>query len=184
MPSPDLKKINKEWTLFLDRDGVINYEKEMDYILNWNEFRFYDQVLEAIAICAQKFGLIVVVTNQKGVGKKLMKEDDLLNIHQELKNEVAKSGGRIDQFYYCTSLDDEHYSRKPNPGMAFEAKKEFPEIEFNKSIMIGNKPSDMLFGRNAGMYTVYLTTTHPNQAFPHPDIDLVFPTLMDFAKAL
>lgn len=184
MSSPDLKKINKDWTLFLDRDGVINHEKEMDYIRNWKEFQFYDQVLEAIAICAKKFGLIVVVTNQKGVGKKLMSEEDLLQIHQELKNEVLKAGGRIDQIYFCSSIEDEHYSRKPNPGMAFEAKKEFPEIEFNKSIMVGNKPSDMQFGRNAGMYTVYLTTTHPNQDFPHPDIDLIFPTLMDFAKAL
>ncbi len=184
MSSPDLKKINKEWTLFLDRDGVINHEKEMDYIRNWDEFHFYEQVPEAIAICAKKFGLIVVVTNQKGVGKKLMTEDDLLNIHQELKNKVEKAGGRIDQFYYCTSIEDEHSSRKPNPGMALVAKNEFPEIEFNKSIMVGNKPSDMLFGRNAGMYTIYLTTTHPHQEFPHPDIDLVFPTLMDFAKAL
>ena len=184
MPTLDLKKINKDWTLFLDRDGVINHEKELDYILNWNEFKFYDQVLEAIAICAKKFGLIVVVTNQKGVGKKLMSEDDLLNIHQELKKEVLKAGGRIDQVYFCSSTDDNHYSRKPNPGMAFEARKEFPEIEFNKSIIVGNKSSDMLFGRNAGMYTVYLTTTHPDQEIPHPHIDLVFPTLMDFAKAL
>ena len=184
MSSPDLKKINKDWTLFLDRDGVINHEKEIDYILNWEEFKFYDHVLEAIAICAKKFGLIVVVTNQKGVGKNLMSEDDLLNIHQELKNEVLKAGGRIDQIYFCSSIENEHFSRKPNPGMAYEAKREFPGIEFNKSIMVGNKPSDMLFGRNAGMYTVYLTTTHPNQEFPHTDIDIVFPTLMDFAKAL
>ena len=54
MPTLDLKEINKDWTLFLDRDGVINHEKELDYILNWNEFKFYDQVLEAIAICAKK----------------------------------------------------------------------------------------------------------------------------------
>lgn len=179
-----LKNINKDWTLFLDRDGVINHEKEMDYIRNWDEFKLYDKVLEAIAICAKKFGLIVVVTNQKGVGKKLMSEDDLLQIHQQLKNEVIRTGGRIDQIYFCSSMDDEHISRKPNPGMAFEAKKDFPGIDLNKSIMVGNKPSDMLFGRNAGMFTVYLTTTHPNQEFPHPDIDLRFPSLMDFAKAL
>ncbi|MBA2499341.1 MAG: HAD-IIIA family hydrolase [Chitinophagaceae bacterium] len=184
MPLLDLKNVDKTWTLFLDRDGVINHEKKLDYIRNWDEFHFYDQALEAIAVCAKKFGWIVVVTNQKGIGKKLMTEADLATIHTELKKEVLKSGGRIDQIYFCSSIENEHYSRKPNPGMAIEAKKEFPEIDFNKSIIVGNKPSDMLFGRNAGMYTVYLTTTHPNQDFPHQDIDLLFQSLMDFAKAL
>ena len=49
--------------------------------------------------------------------------------------------------------------------------------------MIGNKMSDMLFGKNAGMYTVYLKTTHPEQELPHPDIDFAFNDLADFAKA-
>src|SRR5690606_12342737 len=184
MPSLDLKKVDKPWTLFLDRDGVINYEKELDYIRNWKEFRFYENVLNALSICAGKFGLIIVVTNQKGIGKKLMTDDDLQEIHSELNKEVLKSGGRIDRFYYCSSLDDDQYSRKPNPGMAYLAKKEFPEIDFSKAIMVGNKPSDMLFGRIAGMHTVYLTTTHPDQPFPHPDIDMTFSSLIDFARAL
>ncbi len=56
MPTLDLKEINKDWTLFLDRDGVINHEKELDYILNWNEFKFYDQVLEAIGSVQKNLG--------------------------------------------------------------------------------------------------------------------------------
>jgi histidinol phosphatase-like enzyme len=50
--------------------------------------------------------------------------------------------------------------------------------------MVGNKPGDMQFGRNAGTYTIYLKTTHPEQPLPHPDIDLAFDSLIDFAKAL
>ena len=68
--------------------------------------------------------------------------------------------------------------------MAFKARIDFPEIDFSKSIMIGNKPSDMLFGRYAGIYTAFLATTNPDVNFPHPDIDARFDSLVDFAKAL
>jgi len=65
-----------------------------------------------------------------------------------------------------------------------EAKKDFPQIDFARSIMVGNNVSDMLFGRNAGMHTVFLKTTSPDLALPHEAIDLSFDSLIDFAKAL
>jgi histidinol phosphatase-like enzyme len=68
--------------------------------------------------------------------------------------------------------------------MALQAAKDFPSIDLSKTIMVGNKLSDMQFGRNAGTYTVYLKTTHPEQPLPHADIDLAFDSLIDFAKAL
>jgi histidinol phosphatase-like enzyme len=68
--------------------------------------------------------------------------------------------------------------------MAVRAKMNFPEIDFSKSIMVGNNLSDMHFGRNAGMYTVFIRSTRPQQEFPHPEIDLAFNTLEDFVKAL
>ncbi|HLF47266.1 MAG TPA: HAD-IIIA family hydrolase [Chitinophagaceae bacterium] len=178
-----LKSIDKSWTLFLDRDGVINYEKKGDYIRKPEEFRFYEGVLEAMKIFNKKFYKIVIVSNQRGVGKELMTENDLLEINKHLETEVESAGGRIDNIYYCTAVETTDPGRKPNPGMAYMAKLDFPGIDFTKSIMVGNKPGDMLFGRNAGMYTVYLTTTHPETAFPHPDIDLRFGSLADFAKA-
>jgi D-glycero-alpha-D-manno-heptose 1-phosphate guanylyltransferase len=182
--SLDLKNIDNNWTLFLDRDGVINHDKENDYIRNQDEFRFYDEAKEAIKIFSEKFGKIFIVTNQRGVGKQLMTEDDLNNIHSFLKTEITESGGRIDEVYYCTAFDSKDPDRKPNPGMAHQAKIDFPEIDLSRSIIVGNKPSDMFFGRNAGMYTIYLATTHPETAFPHPDIDLRFNSLIEFAKSL
>lgn len=179
----DLKTIDKSWTIFLDRDGVINYEKQDDYIRTWDEFRFYDGVKEAMKVLAARFGRIFIVSNQRGVGKGLMKEDDLATIHHNLNKEVASGGGRIDKIYYCTAVDPKDPDRKPNPGMAYQAKLDFPEINLSKSIIAGNKPSDMLFGRNAGMYTVYIATTHPETLFPHPDIDDRFNSLADLAKA-
>jgi histidinol-phosphate phosphatase family protein len=176
--------IDKTWTLFLDRDGVINHEKKEDYILNWDEFIFYDGVKEAMKIFNERFGTIVMVTNQRGVGKGLMSIDDLHNIHQNMTKEIVELGGRVDNIYYCTSMDNDSPNRKPNAGMALQAKEHFPEIDFNKSMMVGNKPSDMQFGRNAGIKTVFVATTNPEVAFPNPLIDFRFNNLIEFANAI
>lgn len=183
-PPLALGQVGKTWTLFIDRDGVINHEKKDGYILNWGEFRFYDGVKEAFRVFSQKFGKIIIVSNQRGVGRQLMTEEDLLDIHSRMKSGIEESGGRIDGIYYCTSTDNLNLCRKPNPGMAFQARNDFQGIDPSQSIMVGNKPSDMLFGRYAGLFTVFLRTTNPDTAFPHPDIDLVFNSLADFAKAL
>lgn len=179
-----LEQVTNDWTLFLDRDGVLNHEKNNDYVLNWAEFMFYDTVPQALASLNKLFKHIVIVTNQKGVGKGVMSLDDLENIHRNMLSVIEKAGGRIDKIYFCSDLSDDSPNRKPQPGMAFQAQQDFPGIDLSKSIMVGNRPSDMKFGRNAGIYTVYLATTHPETAFPHPDIDLRFNSLAEFAAAL
>ncbi len=183
-PPLNLTTIDDSWTLFIDRDGVVNEEKKDDYIRNWEEFIFYDGVKEAFKLFAGKFGRIIIVSNQRGVGKGLMTEDDLASIHRKMQAEIEAAGGRIDRIYYCTSTDPKHPDRKPNPGAAFMAKNDFPEIDLGKSVIAGNKPSDMLFGRFAGMYTIFIKSTNPDQLIPHPDIDLAFDSLFNFAKAL
>ncbi len=179
----DLKNTDNSWTLFLDRDGVLNHEKKNDYIRNWEEFRFYDQTLEALSILSGLFDRIILVTNQKGIGKGLMTVGDLDSIHSNMLSEIAAAGGRIDRTYYCADLSDDSPHRKPNAGMAHQAKQEHPEINFDKSIMAGNRMSDMGFGRNAGMHTVFLATTHPDTPYPDPMIDLRFNDLFGFAQA-
>ena len=183
-PALDLTKIDTGWTLFLDRDGVINHEKKDDYIRNWQEFRFYDDVKDAFKILSKRFGKIIIVSNQKGIGKGLMQEEDLAGIHRNMQKEIETSGGKIDGIYYCTSIDPKNPCRKPNPGMAFQAREDFRDIDLGKSLIAGNKPSDMLFGKNAGMYSVFIASTHPETPFPHPNIDLRFNSLFEFAKAL
>lgn len=183
-PPLDLSAINKDWTLFIDRDGVINHEKKEDYILNWDEFRFYDGVKDAMAKLPARFGRVIVVSNQRGVGKGLMTEVNLADIHEKMIKEIAGAGGRVDNIYYCSSTENKHPDRKPNPGMAFRASNEIPGIDLTHSVMLGNKLSDMRFARNAGMYAIFLTTTNPDIPYPHPDIDLRFNSLPDFVNSL
>lgn len=180
----DIKAVDKTWTLFIDRDGVINEEKVGEYVLHWEQFIFSKGVLHSFKKLSDVFGKLIVVTNQRGVGKGLMTKEALDTIHHEMQREVGIAGGHVEKIYFCTEVDATAFYRKPNPGMALLAKHDFPDIDFSKSIMVGNKPSDMRFGRAAGMFTVFLTTTNPDQPFPHPDIDLKFSSLAEFAAAL
>lgn len=178
-----LKNIDSSWTLFIDRDGVINDEKHEDYIHTWEEFKFYKGVKEAFEIFNHKFGVIVIITNQRGVAKGLTKIEDLHNIHKNMQEEIEQAGGRIDQIYVCTELESEN--RKPNTGMGLQALKDFPVINLSKSIMIGNTLSDMRFGRNLGVaINIFLPTTRKEVSLDHLDIDLVFDDLISVAKAL
>ncbi len=180
----DLKAIDKSWTLFLDRDGVINHEKHLDYIHTWDEFVFYEGVKEAIKIFSQKFKYIIVVTNQKGVGKGLTKLDDLHTIHLNMKTAIEDAGGRIDKIYFCTELDEKHPNRKPNAGMGLQAIKDLSGIDVSKSIMAGNTIGDMEFGRNLGSKTIFLPTTRKDIDLNDKRIDAVYNSLADFAKAI
>ena len=181
---PDLSKIDKTWTLFLDRDGVINYEKHKDYIHTWDEFRFYEGAKESIAIFAKRFKHIIVVTNQRGIGKGVTKLEDLQLIHSNMISEIEKTGGRIDAVYFCPDIEDTSPNRKPNPGMGLQAVKDIPGIDLSKSIMIGNTLSDMQFGRNLGAQTVFLPTTRPEVDLTDDRIDAVYPSLISFALDL
>lgn len=150
-------KVDKSWTLFLDRDGVINKRIVEGYVKTVEEFIFNNGVLNTIKELSKIFGRIVVVTNQQGIGKGLMTEEDLKKVHDYMLREVKKSGGRIDNIYFAPKLaSPTNELRKPNIGMALQAQKDFPEINFSKSVMIGDSPSDMAFGKNAGMKTIFV----------------------------
>ena len=183
-PPLDLHKIDKSWTLFLDRDGVFNEDKIGSYIFHPGEYVFYKGVPETIKLFNEKFNRVIIATNQRGVGRNLMSLADLDAVHQKMLSAIKDKGGKIDAIFYATSINNDDPIRKPNPGMALKAKDQFPEIDFSRSIMIGNNISDMEFGRNSGMYTIFLKTTTPDIVLPHPDIDLAFNSLTDFAKAL
>lgn len=183
MKNFNLKKINPSWTLFIDRDGVVNDEKHLDYIHTWEEFHFYKGAKEAFHIFNKKFAHIIMVTNQRGVAKGLTKLEDLHLIHKNMIKEIKEAGGRLDKIYVCTEMESPN--RKPNPGMGLQALKDFPEIDLSKSVMIGNTLSDMEFGRNLGVkINIFLPTTRKEIDLKNVNIDLVFNDLISVAKAL
>lgn len=149
--------INDTDTLFLDRDGVINILRPADYVKCWEEFRFCDGILANLAEWAKHYRHIIIVTNQRGVGKGLMTMQDLEDIHSCMLAEIEKTGGRIDRIYVCTAIDSTDPMRKPSPGMVRQALRDFPDINLTHSVMIGDMPSDAEFARNAGIrYTLIL----------------------------
>lgn len=172
--------IDKSWTLFLDRDGVINTRLVDDYVKNINEFQFISGVLEAFKIFAEKFGRIIIVSNQQGVGKGLMTLSDIEHVHDHMLQMIANQKGRVDKIYVCPQLkSDPDNFRKPSPRMAYMAQHDFPEIDLEKSIMVGDMNSDLEFGKNCGMYTV-LVGNEPVKIKP----DAKCNSLFDFAKIL
>ena len=172
--------INKDWTLFLDRDGVINVRIIDGYVTKIEEFEFLPNVIEALKIFKEKFKYIIVATNQQGVGKGIMKFEDVETVHQCMVQQVAENGGKIDKVYFCPQLKSvpDNY-RKPSPKMAYFAKNDFSDIDLSKSIMIGDMNSDVEFGKNAGMKTIFIGD---NELKLTPDDR--FETLYDFAKTL
>ena len=157
--------IDKTWTLFLDRDGVINYKIENDYVRNIDQFQLLPHVLDALKGISIIFGRIIVVTNQRGIARGLITQEELTSIHNMLVDKINISGGRIDRIYTCPhDYEDNCNCRKPKIGMALLAKKDFPEIDFKKSIMVGDSESDMIFGQNIGMTTVMISNSLMNSS--------------------
>jgi len=182
--SQNTPSIDKTWTLFLDRDGVMNEEIRGSYVTEWQEFEFCPGALDALSILNPMFGNIVVVTNQRGVGRGIMSLQQLKDINGQMQTSIKAAGGRIDRIYACTAVQDTDHNRKPNTGMALQAKEDFPAIDFHKSIMVGNSLSDMEFGKKMGMYTVFITSKLPAFELPHDYIDAQFPSLMAWTESL
>jgi histidinol-phosphate phosphatase family protein len=178
-------KINTAWTLFLDRDGVINRRIVDDYVKTWDQFEFLPGVVDAMNQFHKVFGRIIVVSNQQGVGKGLMSEKDVQLVHSGMMEEIENAGGKIDAVFFSPHLRSEQsVMRKPNVGMALRARRQFPEIRFNRSVMAGDSLSDMYFGKRAGMKTV-LISPDSSLAKLHPrQIDFVFPDLISLASEL
>ncbi len=173
--------IQPNTALFLDRDGVINDETKQHYVTHWEQFEFLEGSLEAIRLFSSIFNKIFIATNQRVVGKNIIAEEALIAIHDQMLSRIEANGGRVDKIYYCTALNNDDPCRKPNTGMALQAKLDFPEIDFQQSVMIGNSIDDMEFGKKMGMHTVFISSSKRDYALPHELIDYKFSNLLEAA---
>ena len=170
--------IDASWTLFLDRDGVINHRIDNDYVLQQSDFLFCDGALKAIEILSNRFQYVFVVTNQQCIAKGLLKETELAFIHEEMCAQIKSSGGTITKVYAAPELkNDPASTRKPSPFMALKAQAEYTGIDFSSSIMVGDTDSDIEFGQRLGMKTVLIESKEEINAMP----DFRFASLYDFS---
>ena len=142
--------------LFLDRDGVINIEK--DYLYKKEDFQFIDGIIELCKYYTTKDYLIYIVTNQSGIARGYYTESDFFDLTRWMCNEFKSQGIEISKVYHCPhhpSITGECSCRKPYPGMLFEAQNDF-DIDLKKSIIIGDKERDIEAGLNAGLIETYL----------------------------
>jgi histidinol-phosphate phosphatase family protein len=181
-----MSKINdlqREWSLFLDRDGVINKRIVGGYIQTPEEFEFLPENLYALKQLANQFKYIFIVSNQQGIGKGLMSETDLELVHARMIHDIEAAGGRINQIFFCPDLASrKNNCRKPSLAMALEAKKEFPSIDFKKSFMVGDSKTDMEFGQKAGMKCIFIRSKAEEEV-KGPSI-LAFDSLLEFSNHL
>lgn len=162
LPSRDYQKkddnlsqeqILKKTTVFLDRDGVINKRIPGDYVKYFDQFEFLPGVLDALRRLSKHVNRIVIVTNQQGIGKQRMTADHILAVHDAMLD--AMTGIDIDAVFFAPGLaQDDPDTRKPNVGMALQAKKYFPDIDWSQCFLVGDSTSDIAFGLRMGMHTV------------------------------
>ncbi len=171
-------------TLFLDRDGVINVRTPGDYVKTPGEFRPVEGLGEAMRLLSPKFGRILVVTNQAGIGKGLMTEMDLFAVHQTMISFIEAEGGRVDRVYHCPHLSALNCTcRKPATGMAWKALADFPDIDFEDAWMVGDSASDMGFAQRLGIRSVLIRGKIDDiEALSKVKTDFQFDSLLEFAK--
>lgn len=165
--------------LFLDRDGVINRKLPEDqYVRNHSEFELLPGVRAAMSIFSRLGYLLVVVTNQRGIARGLMGEDQLDSVHEYMRLRLLEGGVQLDGIYYCPHDRDEGCEcRKPRPGMILEAAGDM-DIDIEQSYMVGDSDSDIAAAQNAGVRAVRISAQND------PKAHLTFQSLMDFAHYL
>ncbi|MFT5662376.1 MAG: D-glycero-D-manno-heptose 1,7-bisphosphate phosphatase [Sulfurimonas sp.] len=142
--------------LFLDRDGVINVEK--DYLYKVEDFEFIDGILDLCKYYESYGYIIAVVTNQSGIAREFYTEEDFLILTKWMINEFSNNGVTISKVYHCPhhpSISGICECRKPHPGMLLRLEEEF-DVDYANSIIIGDKERDIEAGLNAGIYETYL----------------------------
>lgn len=172
-------KVAEGWTIFLDRDGVINKRNFEGYIERIDQFSFLDGAEQAIVNFNKLFQYTFVVTNQQGVGKGIMTDRNLSELHGYMLEELKKCSANITKIYYSPDLKaNPDNTRKPKPDMALKAQQEFGGIDFEKSVMVGDTDGDIVFGRNLGMTTVLIRS----KEIVTEKADYEFDSLLEFSK--
>ena len=149
--------------VFLDRDGTLN--SDSSYINKVEDFEFYPYTVKALSMIKKNGYLLIVISNQSGVGRGFIRESELDKINTKMQKALEIESAKLDAIYYCffyeNAVEDKYRKnqddRKPSPGMILKAARKF-DISLKESYMIGDRESDILAGKNAGCKTVLVKT--------------------------
>ncbi|MCM8811753.1 MAG: HAD family hydrolase [Candidatus Omnitrophica bacterium] len=170
----------KKRAVFLDRDGVINLPPKHRFIRHWDEFRFIPGTLAAIRRMTVRKIALVIISNQSGVGRRIMSRARLEEIHRRMMAAVRRHGGKILAAYYCTHHPDRRCGcRKPKTGMLTKAAREHG-IDLNRSIVVGDRETDILMAHAAGCRSaLVLSGKHDRKSASRLAVrpDKIFPDL-------
>lgn len=143
--------------ILLDRDGVINEDRD-DYVKSWAEVRFIKGARQALKQIHQAGIPVVVITNQAAVGRGIITEADLADIHARLMRTIKKAGGSISKIYYCPHHPEAHCRcRKPHSGLLKKAAREL-HLDLTRCFFVGDALRDIQAGKRAGCHTVLVQT--------------------------
>ena len=172
---------NGQKTVFIDRDGTLI--EEVNFLHKVEEMRFFPFTDQAVRLLKENGFLIVVVTNQSGIGRQIFTEAAMHEIHEKIQEELSE---QLDEFYFCPHLPDAGCNcRKPNLGMIETACAHF-DIDLENSWIIGDKAIDVETGFNAGIKTALVLTGYggkaQNQLNRKPD--LIAENLLEAVKEI
>ncbi len=167
--------------VFLDRDGVLNVKlPENRYVRSWEEFTFRDGVVEALRMLRAGGYLLIVVTNQRGIGRGLMSEEDLAGVHRRMSSELAKEGVILDAVLHCPhDVGENCRCRKPRPGMLEEAIA-LHDVDPARSYIVGDSESDLAAGRAVGVAGILVA----DEGVPVPEGCSRAATLLEAARLI
>ncbi len=149
--------MKEKLVLFLDRDGVIN-EKKLNYVKNINELKFLPNIFDALKKFNDLGFMIIIVTNQSVINRKIISENQLKKIHNNMLKTMEKNLCKITKIYYCPHHPDEKCKcRKPNTGMIEQAIKDF-KIKIPNAILIGDSESDIEAANKIKMKSIKIQT--------------------------
>ncbi len=175
------KNMKKQPAVFLDRDGTLI--EEVNYLSRVEDLRLFPFTANAVQLLKDSGFLVIVVTNQSGIGRGIYTEAAMHGIHEKIQSELS---GAIDAFYFCPHLPcDGCNCRKPNTGMIDAAMADF-DIDLENSWMIGDKKIDVELGRTAGTRSILVLTGYgtQHQESLHCMPDMISENLMDAARAI
>jgi D-glycero-D-manno-heptose 1,7-bisphosphate phosphatase len=143
--------------VFLDRDGVLNRKmREGAYVSDWAQFEWLPGAVEAVARMNRANLTVILVTNQRGIALGRTTAEQVERIHDNIQSHLARHGARLDAIYYCPHDIGECHCRKPDVGLFEQAMKNFPLINADNSVVIGDSLSDIQAGQRLGMNSIFI----------------------------